>query len=69
MMRPDYRAVDHAGAGVALHHLGQRLQKRIEHAGLDPAPVAPEHMAPLAIFVRQYALLPPDRAIQIIPSK
>lgn len=22
MMRPDHRAVDHVGAGVALHHLG-----------------------------------------------
>lgn len=59
MMRPDYRAVDHVSAGIALHHLGQRLQQGVEHPGLDPAPVAPEHAVPLAIFVGK---MPPLRA-------
>jgi hypothetical protein len=53
MMRPDYRAVDHVGAGIALHHLGQRLQQGVEYAGIDPAPVAPEYAVPLSIIVRQ----------------
>lgn len=72
MMRPDYRAVDHVGAGVALHHLGQRLQQGVEHSRLDPAPVTPEHAVPLAIFVRQMAPLRtrprhPHHAFEIAP--
>lgn len=53
MMRPDYRAVDHVGAGVALDRLGERLQHGVEHARYDPAPIAPEHAVPLAIFIGQ----------------
>ena len=72
MMRPDYRAVDHVGARIALYHLGQRLQQSIEHAGLDPAPIAPEHAVPLAIFVRQQPPLRtrarhPHHALEIAP--
>lgn len=57
MMCPDHGAVDHISAGIALDHLGQRLQQGVEHAGLDPAPIAPEHAVPLAIFVRPPAPL------------
>ena len=59
MMCPDHGAVDHVGAGIALDHLGQRLQQGVEHASLNPAPIAPENAVPLAIFVRKQ---PPLRA-------
>jgi len=53
MMCPDHGAVDHVGAGIACHHLGQRLEQSIEHAHLHPAPIAPEHAVPLPVFVWQ----------------
>ena len=58
MVRPDDGAVDHVGGAIPTGHLGQGLQHRIEHAGLDPAPVASEHAVPLPIFIRQ---MPPLR--------
>ena len=53
MMCPDHGTIDHIGAGIARHHLGQGLQQSIEHAHLDPAPIAPEHTVPFAIFIRE----------------
>lgn len=52
-MCPDYGAIDHVGGDVSLHHLCECLQHRVKHAGRNPAPVAPEHAVPFAIFVRQ----------------
>lgn len=49
MMCPDDRAVDHVGAGIALHRASQRLQHGIEYAGGCPAPVAAEHAVPLGV--------------------
>jgi hypothetical protein len=59
MMCPDNGAVDHVGASIPLDHLGQRFEHRLEHAGLDPSPIAPENAVPLAVFVRQ---MPPLRS-------
>jgi hypothetical protein len=59
MVRPDDGAVDHVGTGIAFHHLRQRFEHRVEHAGRHPAPVAPKHAVPLAIFIGK---LPPLRA-------
>lgn len=59
MMCPDHRAVDHVSDGIARYHLGQRLQKSVENAHLDPAPISPEGAVPFAVFIRQQ---PPLRA-------
>jgi hypothetical protein len=47
MMCPDDRAVDHVGAGIALHRASQRLQHGIEYAGGCPAPVATARSVPI----------------------
>lgn len=65
-MRPDRGAIDHVGAGVALHRLGEHLQHSIENAGFDPPAAPAEHAVLLAILFRQ---LTPLRAIHNMPSK
>ena len=71
-MCPDHGAIDHVGGDVSLDHFRQRFQHRVEHAGRYPAPVAPEHAVPFAIFVRQVAPLRssagnPHHALEIQP--
>lgn len=72
MMCPDNGAVDHVGASIPLDHLCQRFEHRFEHAGLDPASVAPEDAIPLAVFIRQMSPLRssarhPHHAFEIAP--
>ncbi len=59
MMCPDHRAIDHVGGCIAPRQLAQRLEHGIEHAGRDPASIAPEHAVPLAVLIGQ---MPPLRA-------
>ena len=51
MMCPDHRAVDHVGSAIAACHFRQGFEHRVEHPGLHPSAVAPEHAVPLAIFI------------------
>src|SRR5690606_25874102 len=57
MVRPDDCAVDHVGGAIPTGHCGQGLQHRVEHTGLNPAPVATKDAVPLPIFIRQVAPL------------
>lgn len=52
-MCPDDGTVDHVGRGVALHHLAEGFEHRVEDPGLDPSSIASENTVPFAILVRQ----------------
>ena len=55
VMRTNGGAVDHVGWAITTCQLHQDLQKRIDHAELDPASVAAEHAIPVPVFRRQMA--------------
>src|SRR3546814_11791835 len=57
MMCPDHRAIDHVGGCIAPRQLAQRLEHGIEHAGRDPASIAPEHAVPLDVLIGQMPTL------------
>ncbi|MEN7454062.1 hypothetical protein AAAK29_25800 [Mesorhizobium sp. CCNWLW179-1] len=66
---PDKGAVDHVGGSIALDHICQGFEHCLEHAGLDPASIAPEDAIPLAEFIRRLSPLCAGARHHIMPSK